>query len=115
MAMNQSCYGIRGADGRGDYFSYFLIRNEVADLQQNTHGSVFDTITRNTFKGIDVIIPPRDLTLAYDESVAPILEKIHANLMQSRTLTALRDALLPKLISGDIRVGGAEGVAAPSA
>src|SRR5262249_44279190 len=50
MAMNQSCYGIKGHDGYPPYFIFFLIQSVVQTLQGLTHGAVFDTITRNTFE-----------------------------------------------------------------
>ena len=49
MAMNQTCYGIRGVQGYPDYFTYWNVRTAVDELQQRTHGTIFDTITRQTF------------------------------------------------------------------
>ena len=103
MAMNQSCYGVRGAKGYADYFTYFALRQATADLQQRTHGTVFDTITRQTFETLDCIFPPAPLTQAFDRTVTPLLAQIRANLHQSRTLATLRDTLLPKLLSGELR------------
>ena len=113
MAMNQSCYGVRGISGYGDFFTYFALRQATADLQQRTHGTVFDTITRQTFETLDCTFPPANLTAAFDRTVAPLLAQIRANLYQSRTLATLRDTLLPKLLSGELKVNGvrAEGVA----
>lgn len=58
MAFNQSCYGLRAKSGivTSDYL-YYLIKHNVSVLRKNTHGSVFDTITRNTFDNIEVEIP----------------------------------------------------------
>jgi type I restriction enzyme S subunit len=108
MAMNQSCYGVRGIAGYGEYFTYFALRQATAELQQRTHGTVFDTITRQTFDTLDCIFPPANLTREFDRTVAPLLAQIRANLQQSRTLATLRDALLPKLLSGELSVAGAE-------
>ena len=102
MAMNQSCYGIRGANGIGDYFTYFCLHQAVSGLQQRTHGTVFDTITRQTFETQDCVFPPREITVAFDKIVGPILARIRANLHQSRTLATLRDTLRPKLLSGEL-------------
>lgn len=104
VAMNQSCYGVRGVKDYADYFTCFALRQATADLQQRTHGSVFDTITRQTFETLDCIFPPAPLTQAFDRTVAPLLAQIRANLHQSRTLATLRDTLLPKLLSGELRV-----------
>ena len=43
MAMNQTCYGIRGAHGYPDLFTYWNVRTAVDELQQRTHGTIFDT------------------------------------------------------------------------
>lgn len=104
MAMNQSCYGIRSTEGRGDYFTYYALRAIVSILQRNTHGAVFDTITRSTFHSVQTIVPPTELTRAFDEDVAPYLGRILSNLKESRVLAAIRDALLPKLLSGAVRI-----------
>jgi len=104
MAMNQSCYGVRGIKDYGDFFTYFALRQATADLQQRTHGTVFDTITRQTFETLDCIFPPANLTTAFDRTVAPLLSHLRANLHQSRTLATLRDTLLPKLLSGELSI-----------
>ena len=104
MAMNQSCYGVRGITGYGDYFTYYSLREATAQLQQRTHGTVFDTITTETFKTLDCIFPTPKITAAFDKLVEPLLGQIRANLHQSRTLATLRDTLLPKLLSGELSV-----------
>jgi type I restriction enzyme S subunit len=104
MAMNQSCYGVRGVSGYGDYFTYYSLREATAQLQQRAHGTVFDTITTETFKTLDCIFPTPTITAAFDKLVEPLLGQIRANLHQSRTLATLRDTLLPKLLSGELSV-----------
>ena len=104
MAINQSCYGVRGITGYGDYFTYYSLREATTQLQQRTHGTVFDTITTETFKTLDCIFPTPKITAAFDKRVEPLLGQIRANLHQSRTLATLRDTLLPKLLSGELSV-----------
>lgn len=80
MAFNQSCYGLRAKTGivTSDYL-YYLIKHNVSVLKKNTHGSVFDTITRNTFENIEVEIP----SIETQEKIASILgdydKKIESN------------------------------------
>ncbi len=105
MAMNQSCYGIHGKDGQGNYFIYFALRNLVSELQQSTHGSVFDTITRDTFGSVRSIIVPAELTQVFDRKVSSLMGKIMANLRELHNLAAIRDVLLPKIISGEKPLG----------
>jgi type I restriction enzyme S subunit len=108
MAMNQSCYGVRAADQRGDYFIYFALRDLVSELQQSTHGSVFDTITSETFKAVQVVIVPVILTRIFHEKISQFMGRILSNLRESKALIALRDMLLPKLLSGEIRLKDSE-------
>jgi type I restriction enzyme S subunit len=108
MAMNQSCYGVQGKEDKRGFFTYFAARELVASLRQHAHGSVFDTITRDTLASVLVAVPSGDLIDAFGTRAAPSMERIRAGLVESRTLAALRDVLLPKLISGELRVKNAE-------
>ena len=104
MAMNQSCYGIKGTHEYPDYYIHFLLKRTINELQQQTHGTVFETITRQTFDGIEIIVPPALIAQKFDTMVQANLEKIRNDLMESRTLAQIRDTLLPKLMSGEIVV-----------
>ena len=111
MAMNQSCYGLRGKAGDA-YFTYFSTYRLVETLKQRTHGSVFDTITRDTLTGVSVIYPTTAVINAFEEAIAPVMERLKENLKQAQTLAQLRDTLLPKLISGRVRLPEAEALLA---
>lgn len=93
MAFNQSCYGLRAKEGLVDEeYLYYLIKHNVVVLKKNTHGSVFDTITRDTFDDIEVELP----SLVEQKIVASILRdlddkievnnKINKNLEQQTVL-----------------------------
>jgi type I restriction enzyme, S subunit len=56
---------------------------------------------------MQAVIPPFPLIGSFTRLVAPLLAQYVANLAESRILASLRDTLLPKLISGDIRIGQA--------
>ncbi len=57
--------------------------------------------------GYPLLLPPASLVEKFNKTVEPFLLKIKYNLTQIRTLTSLRDTLLPKLMSGEVRVGDA--------
>lgn len=107
MAMNQSCYGLRGKSG-DSYFTYLTTCRIVAVLKQRAHGSVFDTITRDTLAGISVVYPNEKVISAFEIITSPIMERIRQNLLQAHSLASLRDTLLPRLISGQLRLPEAE-------
>ena len=107
MAFNQSCYGLLPGDGKSFGHLNLLMRSVVAELQQRTHGSVFDTITRATFDGL-LVTGPRDKVVSTFESVVdPLLALLLALVDESSKLAAMRDYLLPKLLSGEVRAASA--------
>jgi type I restriction enzyme S subunit len=107
MAMNQSCYGLRGKAGDA-YFTYFCTYRLIETLKQRTHGSVFDTITRDTLAGVVTVYPEKSVIFAFESLLSPVMERISENLCQARTLATLRDTLLPRLISGRLRLAEAD-------
>ncbi|HBN9095275.1 restriction endonuclease subunit S [Pseudomonas aeruginosa] len=104
MAMNQSCYALRPKQQGGEAFVYFSTLRFVEHLQRIAHGAVFDTITRDSFKQITTCLPPGEAIAEFAVIANPMLERIRANGQQAATLAALRDTLLPRLISGQFRV-----------
>ena len=106
--MNQTCYGIRGAKGYPDFFTYWNVRNAVSELQARTHGTIFDTITRETFKIAETVVVPTRAAHAFEMVITPLMNRILGNLNESRTLATQRDALLSKMVSGEVKVGNAE-------
>lgn len=101
MAMNQSCYGVVGDYGIGQYFNYLNLKDAVSTLQQNTHGAVFDTITRQTFETVSCVKPTKPVLDHFEVLLAPLMEAMRSNVVERRTLATLRDTLLPKLLSGE--------------
>lgn len=86
MAFNQSCYGIKAKLSIVDVdFLYFLLKYSIEKLKKNTHGSVFQTITQNTFKDIEVIIPKDILEQKQIASVLNCIDKKIENLKKQNT------------------------------
>ena len=105
MAFNQSCYGLRPSSDVGDYFVFLTAHNLVDRLQAMAHGSVFSTITRQTIEAVSVAVAPRAVHLAFEATVRPFFSKIKVNVEEARILAQVRDVLLPRLVSGELRVG----------
>ncbi len=104
MAMNQTNYGLKAKEQESDYFVFFSLANLVAQLQQASYGTIFDTITTITFEKSKIIIPPYFIIQKFNQLVRPLMETILDNSEQSNTLSKIRDSILPKLISGEIEV-----------
>ncbi len=104
MAMNQSCYGLRGK-ACDSYFTYFSTFRLINALKARSHGSVFDTITRDTLASVALVYPTETKIIdAFENAIGPTMERILLNLQTARILADLRDTLLPRLISGRLRL-----------
>ena len=115
MTFNQSCYALRRTDETGDYFVYLAAQQMVEQLQVMAHGSVFSTITRQTFEAITLAMPSPATLEEFEQQVSPLFQRIRANVFESRTLSQTRDLLLPKLMSGEIRIKDIENLASEAA
>lgn len=89
------------------YFSYtyYKLASLMNEIKQfNEAGTVFGSISKTDFENIDIVKPPKSIIDKFEIEVKPIDLKIFENSKQIQTLTQLRDTLLPKLMSGEVRV-----------
>jgi type I restriction enzyme, S subunit len=107
MAMNQTCYALVSVESR-PFWLNCAFQTLVEELVNVAHGSVFDTITTQTFDRATVLVPPDGLRSSFEIFVEPLFRHILCNIEESRILANLRDLLLPKLMSGEVRVRDAE-------
>lgn len=92
MAFNQSCYGIVAKECTTNDFLYYLLKNIVHDLQAKGHGSVFNTITRDTFDTIEIELPPLDEQKRIAEFLGAFDDKIELLQKQNKTLEEMAKA-----------------------
>jgi len=104
MAMNQSCYGLKSMHGAKGYYTYFATKHLVDRLKQFAHGAVFDTITRDTLASVSIAKPRSEVLAAFENAIDAMMLRVRNGVFESRSLAATRDVLLPKLISGEIRL-----------
>lgn len=92
------------------YYVYGFLKSELyAEYAQAAKsGSVQANMNARVIVGATLVVPPQALLECFLRLVLPLRRRLTANLRVSRTLAALRDALLPKLISGELRVKDAE-------
>ncbi|RLD03786.1 MAG: restriction endonuclease subunit S [Chloroflexota bacterium] len=104
MAFSQTSYGVTPRFEGSHFFTYLLIDHSVNALLSAAYGSVFDTITTRTFQNFVIHLPPEDEILYFEQKVRPYFLRMKLNKDQIHTLEKLRDTLLPKLMSGKVRV-----------
>jgi len=108
MAMNQTNYGLRGKGILGDYYINGLVKSVVNELRQSAYGTIFDTITTRTLSGIYIVLPNSSICDIFEGKMSTLYARSLHNLEETHTLTELRDILLPRLLSGELRVPAAE-------
>lgn len=91
-------------------FLYFLGGTEafVSHTYAHTTGTTVLHLGRDAVPSFTFAKPPAQLVQKFDALAAPVLERIQATEQESETLAQLRDTLLPKLISGELRIKDAE-------
>ena len=104
MCISQTSYGLKAMDGVPDGFLRFSVENIIDDLKQASYGTIFDTITTKNLKATQVVRPPASILSEFASLVGPLSERALTSLKESATLADIRDSLLPKLLSGQIRV-----------
>jgi type I restriction enzyme S subunit len=83
-------------------------RESMDAIIGNANGSTFQEISKSNFRPLRVIVPSEPVLEQFAKLADSLYRQMVANERESRTLAALRDALLPKLISGELCVPNAE-------
>ncbi len=96
----ETAFYVKSGNKRDIPFIYFFLKN----LDVVNTGSSVPNLSRRDIHTLFIHIPDRKTVDKFYEVVYKLLEKIHKNNFQNQKLAQIRDALLPKLMSGDIRV-----------
>ena len=103
MAMNQSCYALVGK-GIDQLMVYFYTLRTVQALKHKASGAVFDAITTRDFETETIRLIAEDAAIEFLSVATPMFSQILGNSIENQRLTELRDALLPKLMTGEVNV-----------
>ncbi|MGP1680310.1 MAG: restriction endonuclease subunit S, partial [Burkholderiales bacterium] len=107
-AIGRGVASARHKTGSRSYSYQFMRSIEEVFARFEAEGTVFGSIGKKDFHAIACAMPPPKLVVALETKLSPLDDRIEVNERESATLTALRDALLPKLISGELQVKDAE-------
>ena len=110
---NQQINSVVPFDKWGNSFPLFLLRR-IGDKVRSggSGGSVFHNLSKSGFERIQELLPDQLIANCFNQVVDPLVSKIIENQRQAQTLAQLRDTLLPKLISGQLRLPEAEALLA---
>lgn len=108
VAINQGFIAMTPKAGTSNIFLLLWASVAHEEIVSRANGSTFLEISKANFRPIPVVTPPAQAMLAFEKLARPLHERIVECARESRTLAALRDALLPRLISGELRLKDAE-------
>lgn len=108
VAINQGYIGMICDKGLPNYYILNWTRENIATIIGRANGTTFLEISKSNFRPIELVIPDIKILDVFIKQVERLYQMIVNNLQESHTLATLRDTLLPKLMSGEIRVKEAE-------
>lgn len=108
VAINQGFIAMICKKRLSSVFVWLWTQANIETVHQNANGSTFQEISKANFRPIELTVASAQILRAFDDATTPLFERIVANEKESATLAATRDLLLPKLMSGEIRIKDAE-------
>ncbi len=107
---NQQINSVIPNNDFGAYYCFQVLDELGQEIRtKGGGGSVFVNLNTGSFSKINVLLPTTECSKIYDDVVRPTFEKILSNEKEHQQLAQIRDSLLPRLISGKIRVGELDG------
>lgn len=108
VAINQGFIAMKPGGKLPPEYLYFWTTSAMDEIKQKANGSTFMEISKSAFRPIKVIVPPTAIVAAFVDMAGAIFDSIETNESERSTLMELRDTLLPRLISGKLRIPDAE-------
>jgi type I restriction enzyme S subunit len=107
-AVNQGFIAIRPSPKLPTTLALLWCQVSMERIKASANGSTFQEISKGNFRPLTIMWGSREAVTAFDSIAAPMFELMRSRSRETRTLAATRDLLLPKLMSGEIRLRDAE-------
>lgn len=91
-------------DSTGVYYLYYWLKNNMDEIEGKASGTTFKEISKGVFKTIDFAVPKKTFLRDFESKVKPITSLILALQRKNQKLVNARNLLLPRLMSGEIKV-----------
>jgi type I restriction enzyme S subunit len=107
--LNQHIFNVMFRSPKERSFVYSMLRHfkpTFVAIAKNTQTTGLGHVTDRDLKRLRTVMPSSRCLSAFNSVVDPVLQRAYECLCESQTLAALRDTLLPRLISGQLRVPG---------
>lgn len=102
VTTNQGFKSVIPRPAIGTPFVYYFLKNALPTIEGMASGSTFKEVSGSTMKSVPAFIPDDETLARFTEFCSPIFEQQQMLERQNQSLAALRDSLLPKLMSGEI-------------
>ena len=104
LAINQGYIAMLPGGLLPPLYMYFWCRQNMDSIKGRANGSTFMEISKKAFRPIPAVVPTNELVNGFTETANALFARLTANERQAQTLSTLRDTLLPRLISGQLRL-----------
>ena len=104
LAINQGYIAMLPGGLLPPLYMYFWCRQNMDGIKGRANGSTFMEISKKAFRPIPVLVPSPELMNAFTATADALFARLTANEQQAQTLSTLRNTLLPRLISGQLRL-----------
>jgi len=101
---NQSVIGILENENLSSQYIYYWIKNKIWDIVGHQTGGAQQHINKGNVDNYKLLVPDKQTLQNFNILIEPVFKQISINCFQNQTLSQIRDSLLPKLMSGEIRV-----------
>jgi type I restriction enzyme S subunit len=108
LAINQGYIAMLPGGLLPPLYMLFWCQQNMEVIKGRANGSTFMEISKKAFRPIPALLPPSEVVQQFMEAASALFEKLIENEKQARTLATLRDNLLPRLISGQLRLPKSE-------
>ena len=103
-AINQGIVAMVCDGPVGAPYALHWTRSNMNAIETRAGGTTFAEISKSSFREIPFLVPRESAHAAWQSLVSPLYDLVSSNARQSRALAEQRDALLPRLASGDLRI-----------
>lgn len=107
VTVNQGFIAIRETEKISRLEAYFWCVENMDLIHANANGSTFQEISKKNFRPIQYALPPKPIRDAFNEQAGAFFERLSLLCQENHTLATLRDTLLSRLMSGELRIGDA--------
>lgn len=107
-AINQGFIAIQCDKSLPNQFVRQWVSENMGEIEARAGGTTFAEISKSAFRPIPVLVPSTELLVAFQAQAETLFDRLSQNVKQSKALAKLRDLLLPRLLSGELRVPDAE-------